>query len=200
MPRKKKETATLVRQDDVAPVFVLGDVLEIDAPATKSCRLIVAEIRQYAVGSVGPMVDYVLNGDPRSPQIRLRFLRCENALLRPLALTLYDSLAYNEGLLAVVRDDTAKLIIHDDTNPANIAGNIFWRIYDVTDSHISSVNIRSKIGVTNAVIEYWDYSRLSEIDGIETEEFIFVEMNKESGWFESWRGIEVVPGRIVGPK
>ena len=153
MSKKKKETATLVRQDDVAPVSALGDILEIDAPATKSRRLIVAEIRQYAVGSVGPMVDYVLNGDPGSPQIRIRFLRCENALLRPLALTLYDSLAYNEGLLAVVRDDSAKLIIHDDTNPANVAGDIFWRLYDVTDSHISSVNIRSKIGVTDAVIE-----------------------------------------------
>lgn len=49
MPRKKKETATLVRQDDVAPVFVLGDVLEIDTPATKSSRLIVAEIRQSPI-------------------------------------------------------------------------------------------------------------------------------------------------------
>jgi len=111
MPRTKKETATLDRQDDVALVVVLGDVLEIDATATKSRRLIVAEIRQYAVGSVGPMVDYVLNGDPQSPQIRLRFLRNENAKLRPLVLTLYDSLAYNEGLLAVVRDESARLTI-----------------------------------------------------------------------------------------
>ena len=152
MPRKKKETATLVRQDDVAPVFVLGDVLEIDAPATKSRRLIVAAIRQYAVGAVGPMVDYVLNGDPGSPQIRLRFLRSENALLRQLVLTRYDSLPYNEGLLNVVRDDSAKLIIHDDTNPANIAGDIFWRMYDVRDSHVSIVNIRSNNGVMDATI------------------------------------------------
>ena len=197
MPRKKKETATLVRQDDVAPVFALGDILEIDAPTTRTRRLIVAEIRQYAVGSVGPMVDYVLNGDPRSPQIRLRFLRNENAKLRPLVLTLYDSLAYNEGLLTVVRDDTAKLIIHDGINPANIAGDIFWRIYDVKDSHISSVNIRSKIGVTDATIEYWDYSRLIDIEGVEMEEFIFVEMNKADGWFEIWRGIEVATDRIT---
>ena len=197
MPRKKKETATLVLQDDVAPVFALGDVLEIDAPATRTRRLIVAQIRQYAVGSVGTMVDYVLNGDSGCPQVRLRFLPSENAKLRPLVLTLYDSLAYSEGLLAVVRDDSAKLIIHDDTDPANVAGDIFWRIYDVTDSHISSVNIRSKIGVTDAVIEYWDYSRLTDIEGVETEEFIFVEMNKADGWFEIWRGVEVTAGKIV---
>jgi hypothetical protein len=184
-------------QDDVAPVLVLGNVLEIDAPATIHRHLIVAEIRQYAVGSFGPMVDYVLNGDPGCSQLRLRFLRCENALLRPLVLTLYDSLAYNDGLLAVVRDHTAKLIIHDDTNPANIAGDIFWRIYDVKDSHISSVNIRSRIGVTDATIEYWNYSRLTDIEGIETEEIIFVEMNKADGWFEIWRGGEVATDRIT---
>lgn len=197
MPHKKMERTTRVRKDDVAPVFVLGDVLEIDAPATKSRRLIVAAIRQYAVGAVGPMVDYVLNGDPESPQIRLRFQRNENAKLRPLVLTLYDSLAYNEGLLAVFRDDTAKLIIHDDINPAIIAGDIFWRIYDVKDSHISSVNIRSKIGATDATIEYWDYSRLIDIEGVEMEEFIFVEVNKADGWFEIWRGVEVAPDRIA---
>lgn len=197
MPRKKKETAIPVRQDDVAPVFALGDILEIDAPATRTRRLIVAQIRQYAGGSVGPMVDYVLNGDPEGPQLRLRFLRNENAKLRPLVLTLYDSLAYDEGLLAVVRDDTAKLIIQDDTDPANIAGDIFWRRYDVRESHISSVNIRSNIGVTDAVIEYWDYSRLTDIEGVETEEFIFVEMNKADGWFEIWRGIEVDAGMIA---
>lgn len=197
MPRKKKETATLARQDDVAPVFVLGDVLEIDAPATRIRRLIVAEIRQFAGGSVGPMVDYFLKGDPEGPQLRLRFLRNENAKLRPLVLTLYDSLAYNEGLLAVVRDDTAKLIIHDDTNPANIVADLFWRINDVAVSHIRTVNILSNTGVTNAAVEYWDYSRLTDIEGVETEEFIFVEMNKADGWFQIWRGVEIAPNRIA---
>lgn len=197
MPRKKKETATLVRQDDVAPVFTLGDILEIDAPATKSRRLIVAEIRQYAGGSVGPMVDYVLNGDPEGPQLRLRFLRNENAKLRPLVLTLYDSLAYNEGLLAVVRGDTAKLIIHDDTNPANIVADIFWRINDVAVSHIRTVNILSNISVTDAAVEYWDYSRLTDIEGVETEEFIFVEMNAVDRAFDIWRGVEVVFQKVI---
>lgn len=184
-------------QDDVAPVFVLDDLLEIDAPATKSRRLIVAEIRQYAVGSVGPMVDYVLNGDPGSPQIRLRFVRNENAKLRPLVLTLYDSLAYDEALLAVVRDESARFTIQGDTESSNIAGDIFWRIYDVRDSHISSVNIQSNTGVTDAEIECWDYSRLTDIAGVETEEFIFVEMNKADGWFEIWRGIEAVCQKVI---
>lgn len=51
--------------------------------------------------------------------------------------------------------------------------------------------------VTDAAIEYWDYSRLTDIEGVETEEFIFVEMNKADGWFEIWRGIEVAAGKIA---
>lgn len=55
----------------------------------------------------------------------------------------------------------------------------------------------SKIGVTDGAIEYWDYFRLTDIEGVETEEFIFVEMNKDSGWFEIWRGFEVATDRIT---
>lgn len=197
MPKKKKETATFVRQDDVAPVFVLGDVLEIDAPATKSRRLLVAEIRQYAVGSVRPMVDYVFEGDPGSPQVQLRLLPSETGNARLLVLTLYDSLPYSEDLHDVVRDESATLRILDDTNSSNIPADIFWRIFDVTDSHISSVNIRSNIGVTDVAVEYWDYSRLIDVEGVETEEFVFVEMDAVDGWFQIWRGIEVAANEVA---
>lgn len=197
MPRRKKETATLVRQDDVAPVFALDDLVEIDTPATRTNRFVVAGIRQYAGRLVQPMVDYVLEGDSGCPQVRLRLLPSENSKTHCLVLTLFDSLPYNGGLLNVVRDESATLTIHDDTGPANIAGDILWRKYDVTVSHIRSVSIRSNIGVTDAAVEYWDYSRLIEIEGTETEEFIFVEMNKADGWFEIWRGVEVAPDCIT---
>jgi hypothetical protein len=186
-----------IEAEKAIPVFALGDVLMIDAPATKHHRHIVAGIRQYAGGPFGPMVDYVLNGDPGSLQIRLRFLRDENAKLRRLVLTLYDSLAYNEGLPAVVRDQSARLTIHDDINPANIVADIFWRINDVANSHIRSVNIRSNIGVTDTAVEYWDYSRMIEVEGVETEEFIFVEMDAVDRAFEIWRGVDVAPDRIA---
>jgi hypothetical protein len=54
----------------------------------------------------------------------------------------------NERLLNVVRDDSVNLIIHDDNAPANITCDIFSRMYDVRDSHVSSVNIHSDTGVT----------------------------------------------------
>ena len=54
-------------QANSIPVFRLGDVVTLDTAAKTQRRLIVTEIRQYAVGSVGPMVDYVLNGDSGCP-------------------------------------------------------------------------------------------------------------------------------------
>jgi hypothetical protein len=197
MPRKKKETATLSCHDNVVPVFDLDDVLMIDAPATKHHRLIVAGIRQYAGGPFGPMVDYVFEGDPDSPQVRLRLLPNETGKARLLVLTLYDSLPYNEGLHDVVRGESATLRIHDDTDSSNIPADIFWRINDVAASHIRSVNIRSNIGVTDTAVEYWDYSRLIDNEGVETEEFIFVEMDAVDRAFQIWRGVDVAPDRIA---
>lgn len=60
------------------------------------------------------------------------------------------------------------------------------------------MNIRSNARFTDAAVEYWDYSRLIDVEGEETEELIFVEMNKTDGWFEIWCGIEVTPGKIAG--
>ena len=42
-----------------------------------------------------------------------------------------------------------------------------------------------------AKIEYWDYWRDAEIGGGKTaKEFVFVEMNSDTGWFQIWRGRE----------
>lgn len=186
-----------IEDEEFAALFAVGSMVTLDTPATINHRLVVAEIREYVGGPHRPMVDYVLEGDPRYPYLRLRFLPSEYAKARPLVLTLYDSLAYDEGLLTVVQNESARLTIHGDTDAANIAGDIFWRIYDVKHSHVSIVNIRSNMGVTNAVIEYWDYSRLTDVEGVETEEFIFVEMSKADGWFEIWRGVEVAARKIA---
>lgn len=164
--------------------------------AVRGMAAALAAVRRAAGLPVGPIVDYVLEGVPGCPQVRLRFLPIENAKVRPLVLTLYDSLAYDESLLDVVRDETARLTIHD-TDSANTAGDIFWRIFDEADSHISSVNIQCGASITDAAIEYWDYSRLTDIEGVETEEFLFVESNKATGWFEIWRGVEVAAGKIA---
>jgi hypothetical protein len=51
-----------VPQNDVAPVFAHGNIRKIGAAAMKIPRIICAEIRQYAGGSISPM------GEALSPQ------------------------------------------------------------------------------------------------------------------------------------
>lgn len=186
-----------------AVALALNDVVKIDTPATGSRCLIVGEIRQYSGGPLCPMVDYVLvRNPPGTPPMLLRVLPGQGAnseaKARLLVLTLYDSLSFNEGLLAVVQDDTKKFVIDDEAEPGKHVHDEFWRVNDVDGSHVIGVEVHSGDGKPKeATVEFWDYSRLTEVEGVETEEFIFVEMNKANGWFEIWRGIEVAPGKIA---
>lgn len=190
-------------QRSTVPALTLNDVVKIDTPATGNRCLIVAETRQYSGGSLCPMVDYLLvRNPPGTPPLRLRVLASQGAkgkvTHRTLVLTLYDSLPFNEGLLAVVQDDTKKFVIDDEGEPGKHALDEFWRVNDMDTSHVVGVNVHSGDGKPEeASVEFWDYSRLTDIEGVETEECIFVEMNKASGWFEIWRGIEVAPGKIA---
>ena len=185
------------------PSLTLNDVVKIDTPATGNRCLIVAEIRQYSSGSLCPMVDYRLVRNPLgTPPIRLRVLPGHGGerkvTHRPLVLTLYDSFPFNEALLAVVQDDSKKFTIEEQAEPGKQVHDEFWRLNDVNGSHVVEVTVSSGIGKPKeATFEYWDYSRLIDIEGIETEEFIFVEMNKADGWFEIWRGVEVAAGKIA---
>lgn len=183
--------------------FSPNNVVKIDTPATGNCCLIVAETRQYSAGTHGPMADFLLvRNPPGTPPMRLRVMPGHGGerkvTHRPLLLTLYDSLPFNEGLLAVVQDDAKRLVIDDGNDPKGAAHDEFWRVDNRDGSHICRVVLRTNDEEPKeAVIEFWDFSRLIDVDGVETEEFIFVEMNKATGWFEVWRGIEVAPERIV---
>ena len=197
-----KKSAPRPDHANLIPALALNDILKIDTQATGNRCIIVAEIRQYSGGPHCPMVDYVLvRNPPGTPPMRLRVLPGHSderkVSHRALVLILYDSLPFNEGLLAVVQDDTKKFVI-DEAEPGKHAHNEFWRVNDVDGSHVVGVNVRSGDGKPKeATVEFWDYSRLADIEGVETEEFIFVEMNKADGWFEIWRGVDVAAGKIA---
>lgn len=194
----------------------IGGVVKIDALDFRDHRFTVREIREYSVsigGSTHHMADYVLmapqlGGGGQDFNCRLRIVpdkdsksKCTH---RALLMTLYDDLAYNEGLHGVVKDDTKKFVIDDDTDPNNVVHDEFWRVNDVGISYVSDVKILSPLdsvppgalGQSSAQVEFWDYSRLTDMEGVEVEEFVFVEMNKGDGWFKIWRGSEVNPERI----
>ena len=76
----------------------------------------------------------------------------------------------------------------------------FSRINDLRDSYQAAVLVvtgtneqgKAPPGQTaRAKIEYWDYWRAMDIGaGNTAKEFVFVEMNSDTGWFQIWRGRE----------
>ena len=76
----------------------------------------------------------------------------------------------------------------------------FTRINDVRESYEAAVLVvaettaegKAPPGKTStARLEYWDYWREIDIGGGKTaKEFLFVEMNSDTGWFQIWRGRE----------
>lgn len=183
--------------------LIPNDVVKIETPVTQHCCLIVAETRRFSGLPHCPLVDFVLvKNPPETTPMRLRILSSQgaNGLVthRHLFLALYDSFSFDEGLLTVVQDKTKRLVIGDGSNPKKFTHDEFWRIGDRDGSQICQVVVCSQTEEPKeATIEFWDFSRLIDFEGIETEEFVFVELNKDSGWFEIWRGIEVAPGKIA---
>ncbi|MBX3401047.1 MAG: hypothetical protein KF873_20120 [Gemmataceae bacterium] len=176
----------------LSKVLGLGDSLRIDSPLTTGQPLVVDQIWEWSPPSLNPMVDYILanNAGDGSP-MRLRIMRQESADRSKAAiLTLYDRFPYSEQFNDVVRSDFKHLAVHD-TDSEERDPSMFWRIRDAIESHVSPVKIRKRAGrPTHANVEFWDYSRLTDVNGVEAEEFIFVELNSADRAFEIWRGVE----------
>ncbi len=112
-----------------------------------------------------------------------------------LLLRLYDEFAFTEDFLAVLKDTTGILEVTDDASGAK---ETFTRINDLRDSWQAAVLVvtattpdgKAAPGRASPLkLEYWDYWRETEPGG-GRREFIFAEMNSETGWFQLWRGRE----------
>lgn len=188
----------------------VGAVVKIDSLDFRDHRFTVKEILEYSVsvgGNKHSMVDYVLSAPGMN--CRLRMVPDPDSQSRTthraLLLTLYDEFGYSEDLHAVVKDDTKKFVIDDDSDPNNIIHDEFWRVNDVGISYQSRVKKLAdtdssgkvdKREITTSSVEFWDYSRMTNLEGVEVEEFFFVEMDTATGYFVMWRGSEVNPERI----
>ena len=148
--------------------------------------------------------DYVLRGvNTKSPDAddtvaaRLRVVPNQAGAHDALLLRLYDEFAFAEDFLGVVKDTTGLFKVTDDKSGAETT---FSRINDLRESYQAAVLVVSETtpdgkGATGKVapakVEYWDYWQDADIGGGKTaKEFIFVEMNSDTGWFQIWRGRE----------
>ena len=148
--------------------------------------------------------DYVLRGvSTKSPDAddtltaRLRVVPNQAGANDALLLRLYDEFAFAEDFLGVVKDTTGLFKVTDDKSGAE---ETFSRINDLRESYQAAVLVVSETttdgkGATGKVspvkVEYWDYWRDADIGGGQTaKEFVFVELNSDTGWFQIWRGRE----------
>lgn len=115
-----------------------------------------------------------------------------------LILTLFDRFEYNEDFHENVLTDESKQLNADDET--------YFRINDVLEHYEARVvNLADKDGdgvveqeeLTKKRIHYWDYWRETEVEGIKTVEFLFVEMNNDNGYFELYKGIMANANNLV---
>jgi hypothetical protein len=165
------------------------------------------EIREYTRRIEGKefiFTDYVLRGvNTKSPDAddtlaaRVRVVPNQAGAHDALLLRLYDEFAFAEDFLGVVKDTTGLFKMTDDKSGVE---ETFSRINDLRESYQAAVLVVSETtpdgkGATGKVspvkVEYWDYWRDADIGGGKTaKEFVFVEMNSDTGWFQIWRGRE----------
>jgi hypothetical protein len=183
------------------------EVAPVNGPEFADYDFSVKEIRQYLRvinNQEFVFTDYVLraaNSKTFNPSdertLRLRVVPNAAGAHDSLLLNLYDEFAFAEDFLGVVKDTTG---IFETTDDATGQKDTFSRINDLRESYNAAVlvvNGTDEQGkappaqTTREKVEYWDYWREMDIGAGKTaKEFIFVEMNSATGWFQIWRGRE----------
>jgi hypothetical protein len=178
-----------------------------NGPEFADYNFAVQEIREYTrriEGQEFRFTDYVLRGiNTKSPDAddtlaaRLRVVPNQAGAHDSLLLRLYDEFEFAEDFLGVVKDTTGLFKMTDDKSGAE---ETFSRINDLRDSYQAVVLVvwettpdgKGATGKASPVkVEYWDYWREADIGGGKTaKEFVFVEMNSDTGWIQIWRGRE----------
>jgi hypothetical protein len=193
----------------------VGTSVMINEIDWKDDNFFIREIREYRRtigGKEFVFADYVLLARPLGKDdiwVRLRLL----PLAEPdpagglthdaLLLRLDDEMAYDEDFHKVVTDTTKKFQVLEDGQVTEE----YCRINDVTEPYkakltvIKDTNSDSRVDpdeVETVSLEYWDYWReVKDEAGQPLRQYLFVEMDARTGWFQIWKGQEVDPQRVL---
>lgn len=193
----------------------IGNAVQIQEIDWRDYSFFLKEIREYKRTIRGQeflFADYVLlsrplHGDDLWMRLRLNPVddpsRVAGLTHNVLLLRLDDDLAYDEGLHNVVRDTTKKFQVLQDGQVTEE----YWRINDVQDAYKAQVAVMRDVNNDGTVepeevqqikIEYWDYWReIKDAAGQPISQYLFVEMNSDTGWFQIWKGQEVDPQKVM---
>lgn len=150
-------------------------------------------------------VDYQLLGRPLGKddiEARLRLVPVEypdrsgGQTHTALLLHLDDEMDYSEDFHGVVTSDTGEFEVHEEGGETTT----FYRINDLRQPYHARVTVLRDLDgdqkaerneVDQRELDYWDYYRQLPGEGPPRLEFLFVEMDRETGWFQIWRGGEI---------
>jgi hypothetical protein len=209
LTQRSQETAAPVAFRNPLDLRIGSSVLvsHFNGPEFDGYDFSVREIREY-VRRIGTeefgFTDYLLKGTNTKTfdaadeaNVRLRVVPNATGTNDAVLLRLYDEFAFAEDFLAVVKDTTGVFEVTDDKTGAK---ETYTRINGLKDSYAANLLIigtttedgKAPPGTTKtAKLEYWDYWRDVEIGGGKTEkQFVFVEMDSDTGWIQIWRGTE----------
>ncbi len=136
------------------------------------------------------LADYLLlskdlqGGEER---VKLRIVPGPKAML----LRKTDEMEYDEGFQRDVLDDPSLLFKVDyQDEQGRAVHEEYSRCGGV--KHAFEAAVKSLRGDSFG-LKYWDYSRVAEIDGVQTEQYLYVEMLTSNGCFTIWQAEEVDP-------
>jgi hypothetical protein len=187
----------------------VGTSLMINEIDWKDYNFFIREIREYKRTIGGKeflFADYVLLARPLEKDdvwVRLRLLPVaepdpaggltHDALL----LRLEDEMAYDENFYKVVTDTTKKFQVLENGQVTEE----YYRINDADDPYKAQVTVIKDTNadeVETVQLQYWDYWReVKDEAGQPLRQYLFVEMDAKTGWFQIWKGQEVDPQRVV---
>jgi hypothetical protein len=182
----------------------VGSTVSLDILDHRDVIYTVKEIREADV-SMGDrrhkFTDYVLFAwlGEEEHWCRLRLVPEPNPDLsthRVLLLTMLEEMTYNEDFHAILKDESGKFNVEE---PGRV--DEYSRVGGVKTPYIATITMMQDEDNSGRVdahevkhekIEFWDYSRLA----LDKEEFIFVEMNSDNGWFQIWHGVQINPQSV----
>ncbi len=153
----------------------------------------VEDIQQYETDLAEEqffLADYLLvskdlkGGEER---VKLRIVPGPKAMI----LRKTDELEYDEGFEQNVLNDPSLLfkVDYKDDKGQDVHEE-YARCGGVKIPYPAKV---TAIGGGSFALKYWDYSRETEIDGVQAEQYLYVEMLLKNGYFTIWQGEEASP-------
>jgi hypothetical protein len=193
----------------------IGVSVTIDTVELRDLNFFLQEIREYR-RRIGPQeftfVDYSLlarplHGDDVAIRLRLNPVpdkqRSAGKEYNVLMLSLEDEMEYSKEFEKLLNDKSGLFQIREDGEVKEEFTRMYGlkTPYKATVSYLRDINQNHKVErdeIDTLELKYWDYSRqIADQAGQSVEEYLFVEMDGETGWIQMWRGTEMDPNKVM---